>query len=254
MSAGDGAAGKARPTAGLCIIGDEVLSGAVRDANTPFLIDALRELGLRVREVVQVPDDVAAIVEALDRLRARCDVVLTTGGIGPTHDDVTLTAVAEVFGVDIIEDTEILSVLEAHAPLTAGRRRLARVPAGATAVWSRAVRWPVTRMENVWLLPGVPDFLQALFADLRTHLPSGPQHARAALELAVEESAICETLDALVARWPGVSVGSYPRPEREADGRLCWRVRLTFEGPDALAVSAAHADAEACFSAWRAAP
>jgi molybdenum cofactor synthesis domain-containing protein len=243
-----------RPTAGLCIIGDEVLSGAVRDANTPFLLDSLRELGLRVREVAQVPDEVGAIAEAIGRLRARCDVVLTTGGIGPTHDDVTIAAVAEVFGVPVVEDPEILAVLEAHAPLTPGRRRLARVPEGAVPVWSRAARWPVARMANVWLLPGVPDFLRALFADLKAHLPTAPQHARAALELAVEESVICEALDALVVRWPAVNVGSYPRPERQPDGRLGWRVRLTFEGPDAEAVAAAHGEAAADFAAWLAGP
>jgi molybdenum cofactor synthesis domain-containing protein len=239
-----------RATAGLCIIGDEVLSASVRDVNTPFLLDALRELGAQVREVVQVADDRDAIVEAVTRLTARCDFVITTGGIGPTHDDVTVAAVAEAFGVAVIEHPEILAVLESHAPLTPGRRRLARVPEGAVPVWSQSLRWPVARMRNVWLFPGVPDMVRGLFQDLRPQLPTSPQRARAALELAVEESVICEALDALAATTPDVAIGSYPRPERGPDGRVAWRVRLTFEGADSEAVSATHAEARALFGRW----
>ncbi len=243
-----------RATAGLCVIGDEVLSASVRDVNTPFLLDALRELGAQVREVVQVPDDRDAIIEAVTRLTARCDFVITTGGIGPTHDDVTVAAVAEAFGVSVVEHPEILAVLEAHAPLTPGRRRLARVPDGAVPVWSASFRWPVARMRNVWLFPGVPDMVRGLFQDVRPHLPTSPHRAREALELAVEESVICEALDALAASSPGVSIGSYPRPERGPDGRLGWRVRLTFEGADAAAVATALAEARARFGRWEAFP
>jgi molybdenum cofactor synthesis domain-containing protein len=243
-----------RATAGLCIIGDEVLSASVRDVNTPFLLEGLRDLGAQVREVVQVADERAAIVEAVQRLHARCDVVITTGGIGPTHDDVTVAAVAEAFGVEVIEDPDILAVLASHAPLTPGRRRLARVPDGAVPVWSSTFRWPVARMHNVWLFPGVPDMVRGLFADIRPLLPTSPRRTRAALELSVEESVICEALDALAASRPNVAIGSYPQPERSHDGRLTWRLRLTFEGADAEAVHDALAAARASFGRWETAP
>ncbi len=234
-----------RTTFGLVIIGDEVLGARVVEANAAFLLEALRDLGGAVREVVFVPDEPESIAEAVLRQSSRCDVVLTTGGIGPTHDDVTVGAVGGAFGVGVIEHPVILEALAARAPLTPARRRLARVPDGAEVVFGDGVPWPVARLGNVWLLPGVPPFVRGLFRAISARFPSSPLRTRLLIELVAEESAICEALDALAARHTAVAIGSYPRPE--PDG---WRVRLTFEGSDAAAVSAAHAEAIARFAAW----
>jgi molybdenum cofactor synthesis domain-containing protein len=230
---------------GLVIIGDEVLGARVVEANAAYLLEAIRDLGGEVREVVFVGDAPEVIAEAVLRQSARCDVVLTTGGIGPTHDDVTMGAVAGAFGLGVVEHPIILDALGARAPLTPARRRLARVPDGAEVVFGTGVPWPVARIHNVWLLPGVPPFVRGLFQAIRDRFPRSPLRTRLLVELVAEESSICEALDALAARHGAVAIGSYPRPE--PDG---WRVRLTFEGSDPTAVTAAHAEALTCFAAW----
>lgn len=233
----------------LIVVGNEVLSGKVVEQNAAFLIGRMKALGARVREVVFVEDDVDAIVEAMQRVRARSDEVLVTGGIGPTHDDVTIAAAARALGVEVIEDpalVEQIARLRRSAPhASAGERRLARVPAGAVLMWGDArVPWPVAKAANMWLFPGVPPLMQALFDGLVRHFEGSPERHAEALELVVEEAVICEALDAIVAAHAAVEIGSYPRRE---DG--IWRLRLTFESTDAAATEAAVAAARAAFAA-----
>lgn len=236
-----------RRTIGIVVVGNEVLSGKVQELNAAFLIKRFRELGARVREVAIVEDEVPAIVRAVQRLSGECDEVLTTGGVGPTHDDVTVEAVARAFGVEVIESPEILERLAGFVkgPLTAGQRRLCRVPAGSAQVWGKRFPWPIAHLGNVWLFPGVPPLLQSLFEDAREHFEGSPPWHQAALELVTDESSIVEALDGLVVRHTLVAIGSYPRRE---DGT--WKLRLTFEGDSEAAVAAALGEAALLFAAW----
>ena len=237
----------------LVVVGNEVLSGKVVEQNAAFLIGRLKTLGARVREVAFVEDDVDAIAEALARVRLRSDEVLVTGGIGPTHDDVTILGAAQALGVAVVEDAELLAQIgrigksaREGRELTPGERRLARLPAGAKLHWGdRRVPWPVARAANLWLFPGVPPLLQALFEGLVEHFSGSPPIFSEALELTIEESAICEALDAIVAAHGSVEIGSYPR--REAG---TWQLRLTFESHDASATAAAVMAARAAFQAY----
>lgn len=225
----------------LVVVGNEVLSGKVVEQNAAFLIGRMRALGARVREVVFVEDDVPAIAEALGRVGPRSDHVLVTGGIGPTHDDVTILATATALGVPVVEDADVLDQLSriaksarAGQPLTAGERRLARVPEGSRLMWSERIPWPVAKVANIWLFPGVPPLMQALFDGLKSHFEGSPTLYSRGLELTVEEAAICEPLDAIVLAHPEVEIGSYPRREGGV-----WHLRLTFESGREDAVIAA---------------
>jgi len=234
-----------RVVVSLVVIGNEVLSGKVDELNARFLIGRLRDLGARLREVAFVEDEVGAIAEAVARVSARSDLVITTGGVGPTHDDVTVSGVAQALGVPVVEDPQILTLIGKHLAAAPGARRLARVPEGSTLMRGKRVPWPVIRCHNVWLFPGVPMMLQALFDDLSEHFGGSPTRYSDKLQLIVEESLICVTLDALVTRHLAVEVGSYPRREGGV-----WRLELTFDGPDAGAVDAARNEAALLFSAW----
>lgn len=229
----------------IVVIGNEVLCGKVEEANARFLIKRLRALGARVREVVFVEDEVLAIAEAVARVAARSDAVITSGGVGPTHDDVTVAGVAQALGVPVVEDEGILQLLSSHLARAPGARRLARAPAGSALMRGSRIPWPVIRCQKVWLFPGVPVMLEGLFEDLASHFAGSPEVYSRALDLVVEESIIVDELDALVGRHPVVEVGSYPRRE---DG--AWRLRLTFDGASEAAVEAAHAEAFRLFSRW----
>lgn len=247
----------ARRAVAIIVVGNEVLSGKVAEQNAAYFIRRLRELGARVREVVIVEDDVQAIARAVRRLRPEVDDVVTSGGVGPTHDDVTIEAVALALGVPVVESPAIAERLEAivRAPLTPGHRRLCKIPDGSELVFGTKVPWPIARIAggaseaDLWLFPGVPPLLQALFEDVRQHFAGSPPFHHAALELVAEESMICEALDGIVLAHPAVAIGSYPRRE---DGG--WRLRLTFEGDAEDAVRAALAEAERCFASYRSQP
>jgi molybdenum cofactor synthesis domain-containing protein len=234
-----------RTRVGLVVIGDEVLSARVAEANAVYLLGAMRDRGFEVVEVVFVRDRIDAIAEAVLRQDTRCDLVITTGGIGPTHDDLTVAALAHAFGVPIIEHPDILAALARMGPMNEGRQRLARVPEGATLHWGRRIPWPVARLGKVYMFPGVPEFVRALFEDLQTSLPAATPRTALTLELAVEESTICLELDRLVTDHGDVAIGSYPRRESGA-----WRLRLTFEATDPDLATRARDDAATRFAAW----
>lgn len=233
----------------LVVIGNEVLSGKVEEQNARFLTRRLRELGARLKEVVFVEDEVDAIAEAVARVAARSDCVLTSGGVGPTHDDVTVAGVAKALGVPVVEDPAILELIERHMSRTLasapGARRLARVPGGARLIRGKRIPWPIIQCQNTWLFPGVPPMLETLFDEVCEHFAGSPKVYSEHIELVVEESLICEALDALVARHASVEIGSYPRREGGA-----WRLRLTFDGTAGDAVAAAREDARATFADW----
>ncbi len=200
-------------TAALVIIGDEILSGRTRDANLPYLAIWLNERGIRLGEVRIVPDRMAAIVEAVNALRARFDYVFTTGGIGPTHDDITAEAIADAFGVPLEEHPEAIARLAAHYPpdgFTPARKRMARVPKGGTLIDNPVSIAPGFRVGNVFVLAGVPEIMRVMLDSLGDSLVGGAPLRAATLEVPMPESAFAGPLADIAAARPEVEIGSYP--------------------------------------------
>ena len=222
-------------TAAILVIGNEILSAKVQDENGPFLARELRALGVDLRRIETVPDEVPLIVDALGRCRAQARWVFTSGGIGPTHDDVTIAAVAQSFGRKVVHDERTLDLLRSRfgEPMKPALRRLAEVPEGARVEFHEGYLFPVISLENVTILPGVPSLLREGFLRIRDRFRVAPIHSRA-LYFDLYESTLAEHLDATVAKFPAVSIGSYPRFD-PAD----YRVKVTFDGRDKDEVDAA---------------
>ena len=230
-------------TAGLCVIGDEILSGKVADKNTPFLTAELRALGVRLREIAVVSDEVAAIAAAVRRLSDGCDHVFTSGGVGPTHDDQTMAGVAAAFAAPVERHPELEQLMrsyysERELPLIERNLRMADVPRGVTLVPGDSLKWPVLCMRNVYILPGVPEIFQRKFLAIRERFRDTPFHLRQ-IFVRGEEGVIARHLDLITARFPSVAIGSYPLMEPAEDGHS---VRLTLEGKAAAEVDRASDD------------
>ncbi len=163
-------------TAAIVVIGNEILSAKVTDENGPFLARELRALGVDLRRIETVPDEIPLIVDSLNRCLASAKWVFTSGGIGPTHDDVTIAAIAQAFGRKVVLDTSTLQLLEARygAKLNAARKRLAEVPEGARVEFHEGYLFPVISLENVVILPGVPSLLREGFSRIRAALSFSP--------------------------------------------------------------------------------
>jgi len=228
------------PTAAILLIGNEILSGKVEDQNAKFLIRELRALGVTLRRVEIVPDTEADIVASVRALAPRFDNVFTSGGVGPTHDDVTLTAVATAFDMPLRRHAELEGLLRASYGdrLHVRDLRMADLPAGARLEYGPGGpgnTWPVVVVRNVWILPGVPSIFRRKFEAVRELFRAPPIHGRA-IYSRVGEGPIAGALDQVVALFPGVEIGSYPHLEA-AD----YRVKITLDGRDAAAVDAATA-------------
>ncbi len=234
-----------RRTAGVVIVGNEILGGKIEERNAAFLIRRFRALGVRLREVAFVEDDRDAIAEAVARLAARCDVVCTSGGVGPTHDDVTVDGVARAFGLPVVEEAAIVATMTRvmKAPPSAGYRRMARVPQGAELVFSERSPWPTVKVRNVYVFPGIPWLLERKFRDVEADIACSLPLWAASFDLHGQEADLCEALDGIVARHPEVEVGSYPR----FDGRR-WTIRLTLEGSAVAEVNAVRGEIRAAFA------
>ena len=222
-------------TAAVLVIGNEILSAKVQDENGPWLARELRELGVELRRIETVPDEVPLIVDALRRCLGQARWVFTSGGVGPTHDDVTIAAVAQAFGRSVVRDERTLQLLRGRfpEPIKPALLRLAEVPDGARVEFHEGYLFPVISLENVVVLPGVPSLLREGFSRIRERFRVAPIFSRA-LYFNVGEGSLAEHLDAAVARFPEVSIGSYPRFD-EAD----YRVKITFDGRNEKAVRAA---------------
>lgn len=204
------------PTAAICLIGDELLSGRTRDINTQTIAVFLGQYGIPVREVRIVPDDQDRIVEAVNELRARETYVFTTGGIGPTHDDITADAIAAAFGVDIGEHPEALKILEQRyaevdTEFTPARRRMARIPDGASLIDNPVSGAPGFQTENVFTLAGVPKIVEGMLQDIGHRLKTGRQVLAVTVQAAgLREGDLAETLGTLVSQYGDLNIGSYP--------------------------------------------
>ncbi len=200
-------------TAGLVIIGDEILSGRTQDANVAYLAKWLNEEGVALKEVRIVADVQAAIVEAVNALRERCDYCFTTGGIGPTHDDITVDAVAAAFGVDVVYNDEALQMLARYyggEELTDARKRMARVPDGGDLVRNPMSGAPGVRRDNVFMLAGIPGIMRGMLEGLRGELAGAEPMQSDVVTVFSPESAMAESLSAIQAAHPDTSIGSYP--------------------------------------------
>lgn len=203
-------------TAAILAIGDELLSGRTRDANIHHLAGWLTERAVALKEARIVLDDEAAIVEALNALRPRYDYVFTSGGIGPTHDDITIDAIAAAFGRRVIEHPEALSLIEAWYAargdeVTPARRRMARTPEGATLIRNPVTGAPGVRVDNVFVMAGVPGIFKGMLDAVEPWIERGVlMHARAVTAWRLPESMLADPLRTLQAQHRAVTIGSYP--------------------------------------------
>jgi len=238
-------------TAAILVIGDEILSGRTKDRNIGYIADYLANLGIDLREARVVPDVEAEIVAALDALRARYTYVFTTGGIGPTHDDITADAVAKAFGVTIDEDPRILAMMmERYKPgeLTPARRRMARIPAGAELVENPISKAPGFRIGNVIVMAGVPSVMQAMLDFAAKGLDTGVKLSVETIEAGgVPEGRYGDALGEIAAAHGETIIGSYPS---FADGKF--RNQIVVRGRDAEKVAAARRAIEAMLAEIRA--
>ena len=222
-------------TASVLVIGNEVLTGKVEEANARFLVAALRREGVRLDRIAFVRDEVQAIAEEVRRMSALTTHVFTTGGVGGTHDDVTLPAVARAFDVPLERHAQLLGMLEAYFGdrITEAHRRMADLPSGSELLFGPESQVPVVRTRNVFVLPGAPKYLRIEFRVLRRHLSGSPIWL-GELFARVPEEAIARTLTEAEAEDAEVEVGSYPCFEPE----LAHRVKVTVEGTDRTRVEA----------------
>ena len=222
-------------TAGLIVIGNEILSGKVVDTNASFLTRELRALGVELRRIVTIPDELSEIAAAVREFRDRFDVVFTSGGIGPTHDDVTIAGVALGLGRAVVRHPLIESKLREFygAQANAARLKMADVPEGAELIVDAKLGFPTIQCENVYVLPGIPQLFEQKFLMLRDRFVSTPYVLRVVYTRA-GEGAIAEHLDATLAAFPDLQLGSYPKL-----GDAEYAVKLTLESKDGAYVERA---------------
>ena len=237
------------PTACLLVIGNEVLSGRTQDLNIKFIATGLGAIGIPLREVRVIPDVAETIVAVVNEVRARFDHVFTTGGIGPTHDDITSECVAAAFGVPWEKHPEAWARMEAQYAKSAGgvtefnaaRQRMATMPRGATLIDNAISVAPGFTIGNVHVMAGVPRIMQSMFASLAPRLAGGPPIvSRAVHATGLAEGKIAARLAAIQARYPGLDLGSYPYYRAAGNG-----VALVAKGNDAVAAEAALAEVTA---------
>lgn len=200
-------------TAALIIIGNEILSGRTKDANLAYLGDALNTLGIRMMECRVVADIPDAIVAAVNEMRAAHDYVFTTGGIGPTHDDITSECIAMAFGLPFGPNPEAVAILDDYyrpEDRTEARYRMAKTPEGAILIENPVSKAPGFQVENVFVLPGVPRIMQAMFGGLRHRLVGGAPMISRTVTSGVPEGKAGQGLGEIQERYPDTEIGSYP--------------------------------------------
>jgi molybdenum cofactor synthesis domain-containing protein len=228
-------------TACLIIIGNEILSGRTQDANLAYIAKGLNDVGVRLREVRIVPDVAETIIATVNEMRARFDYIFTTGGIGPTHDDITSECIARAFGVRWVLSEEARRRLAAGyaspADLNAARLRMAHIPEGATLIDNPVSRAPGFQIGNVFVMAGVPRVMQAMFDGVKHRLTGGAPVLSRTVTSGLPEGVLAEGLGRLQARYPDFDVGSYPYYRRGGFG-----TSLVVRGTDAARLDAAVAE------------
>ena len=220
-------------TAAMLVIGNEILSGKITDTNTVFLARGLFEIGIELRRVVVCPDEVEVISHDLMELKSTHDLVFTSGGVGPTHDDVTIEGVAACFGRPVVRSEAVERLIQKYYDnkATEAHLRMASMPEGAEMIRSAEAPWPTVVIENVYVLPGVPEIFRLKFTDLRKRLDDGGEFHSEAIYTQCGEGDIAELLQRIAEGVPIVMVGSYVKW-----GSKDYRTKITFDGKDPDAV------------------
>ena len=240
-------------TAALLVIGDEILSGRTKDKNIGYVAEYLTNIGIDLKEVRVVSDDEQEIVDALNALRRRYTYVFTTGGIGPTHDDITADSVAKAFGVTIDVDPRARKIMEERfaargVEMNEARLRMARIPAGADLVENKQSGAPGFKIGNVIVMAGVPSIMQAMLDAAAPFLKTGMKMLSETVRGDVREGDIGTELGEIAKQHPNVSIGSYPF----FDEKLGPNTNLVIRSRDAGHLAAARADVEAMLKRVRA--
>ena len=233
-------------SAAILVIGDEILSGRTKDKNIGHIAETAGAAGIDIREVRVVPDEEDEIIAAVEALRSRYTYVFSTGGIGPTHDDITADAMAKAFGVTIDHDPRAVAILAAHygeGQLTEARLRMARIPAGADLVANPVSAAPGFRIGNVIVMAGVPAIMQRMLDSVLPSLAAGAKTLSRTVSPGpgIGESMLAAALGAIAQAHPAVSIGSYPS-FGTAGG---FQTQLVIRGKDEAAVAAAEAEVAA---------
>ena len=227
-------------TAALLVIGDEILSGRTKDKNIGYIAEYLTNIGIDMKEVRVVPDEEDEIVAAVNALRKRYTYLFTTGGIGPTHDDITADSVAKALGLELYEDQRIIDMmLKRLKPedLNEARRRMARIPVGAEHVANPVSRVPGFRVENVIVMAGVPSIMQAMLDDVAPRLTTGARMISETIDaMGVPEGGYAAGLGDIAKAHPGVIIGSYPQ---FGEGRFKNQIVVRSKDADSLHAAAA---------------
>jgi molybdenum cofactor synthesis domain-containing protein len=244
-----GAGGKI-VTAAVLVIGDEILSGRTKDKNIGHIADVLAAVGIDLREVRVVPDVEADIVAAVNALRARYDYLFTTGGIGPTHDDITAESVAKAFGVPIAVDARARALLLtriAEKDLNESRLRMARIPQGGDLILNKVSAAPGFRIDNVFVMAGIPSVMQAMLDEVVPMLRTGKKLESVTLDTGLREGDLGTPYGEIQKRYPDVLMGSYPFFNEKG-----FFTRLVLRARDAAKLAAARGEVEAMVARLRA--
>jgi molybdenum cofactor synthesis domain-containing protein len=218
----------AERTAAILVIGNEILSGKVVDTNSPFLAAELRKLGVALRRILTIPDEPDQIATAIRELSDGHDVVFTSGGVGPTHDDVTMEGIALGLGRRVVRDPELEAGIRRYLgdKVNQAHLKMAEVPEGATLIQDPSLNFPTIQIENVYVLPGIPEILRKKFESLRERFSEAPYHVRV-IYTCFNESAIAGSLHRALEEFPALMLGSYPKLDDPE-----YRVKLTLESKD----------------------
>ncbi len=215
-------------TAGIVVIGNEILSGKVSDTNSSFLTRELRAMGVDVRRISVIPDDLDDIARTVRRFRETFDLVFTSGGVGPTHDDVTIEGVARAFERRVVREPELERMLRDFYKerVNDARLKMSEVPQGAELIYGGTLAFPTMKLDNVYILPGIPEILQSKFLAIRERFTVDPFHLRV-VYTREGEGAIAQHLNETLRVFPELLLGSYPKigdPE--------YMVKVTLESKD----------------------
>ena len=210
-------------TSAILIIGNEILSGRTVDKNTSFIAKWLGDLGISVEEVKIIPDKEDVIISSLNELRKKYQYVFTTGGIGPTHDDITSESVAKAFGKKYEYNKEAYAILEmyyANSDFNEGRKKMARMPEGATLIYNEEGSAPAFSVENVFVLPGIPSYVELMLPQLKEVLVSGKKIVSFSCDAKVRESSIAVELSNIQNKYSDIDIGSYPYSKESGFGTM----------------------------------
>ena len=199
-------------TAGIIIIGNEILSGKVTDINSPYLCKELRILGVEGQQIITIPDIQEIIGRTVLDFSAQFSWVFTSGGIGPTHDDITVASIAKGFGIELFEAPQIMKAIQNYHgdKMTAAHRRMAMIPEGSELIEYAEGRGPQLKFRNIFVFPGIPEYLKIRFASIKERFRTTPIVLKQ-IYLKADEGEIADSLDATMAEFPQLMLGSYPK-------------------------------------------